>query len=277
MTPPRITASKKDEVIQLRVEKNFLDQLNATAEKKQIPLSGMIRVWLAEKLREQDSIENARRDKWRYERLDQISNNTMLEDGPLLVVHAFPLGGKTRLDLEKIRQFPYNLVPIYDRTPMESRIMQFGLEVTRAWGDKKIREQGFAYKTGETEIVISLASEKPKLYIDHIDSAIAISVNSLCSMFNNNGLAVPYLVYIYLLKAKDYAAWESKTIASSTRPNLFTDERIELPEAIFIDPEQFATEANTGDFLIEQIDEVWHAAGLPCSKSYDNDRKWVRR
>ncbi len=155
MTPPRVTASKKDEVIQLRVEKSFLDQLNATAEKKQIPLSGMIRVWLAEKLKEQDSLENAKRDKWRYERLSQISNNSQFEDGPLLVVHAFPVDAKIRLDLEKIRQFPYSLAPMYDRTPMESRIIQHGLEVKRAWDDKKIREQGLACRVMVGRAVVS--------------------------------------------------------------------------------------------------------------------------
>lgn len=275
MTPPRVTASKKDEVIQLRVEKNFLDQLNSTAEKQQIPLSGMIRVWLAEKLREQDSIENEKRDKWRYERIKLISQNSMFDKGPLLVVHAFPLGGKTRIDVEKLRQSPFNLVPAYDRTNIESRIIQLGLEVTRTWKDGKICAQGLAYKTGETETVISIPSEKPKLFIDNLDGAIVTAVHSLCWMLKRNALAVPYLVYIYVLKAKDYAAWESQVQFTTAPPNLFTEDLIELPEAMFMELDQIETETSTGEFLIEQIDELWNAAGLPCSQSYNTERKWV--
>lgn len=277
MTPPKASAIKKDEVIQLRVEKSFLDHLTETAEKQQLPLSVMIRTWLAEKLREQDSIENAKRDKWRYQRIEQILKNHLFDEGPLLIVQAFPLGNKTRMDVEKLRLTPYNLVPAYARTNMEVRIIQAGLEVTRTWKDRKICAQGLAYKTGETETVICLESEKPKLYIDSLDVQIVTAVHSLCSLLKNNALPMPYLVHIYVLKAKDYAAWESTTRFTTAPPDLFTSDLIELPEVIITDADQLLTEAHTGEFIIDQIDELWNAAGLPCSKSYDTARKWVHR
>ena len=42
MTPVKTSGEKKDELIQLRVEKSFADQLNALADRKQVPLSVML-------------------------------------------------------------------------------------------------------------------------------------------------------------------------------------------------------------------------------------------
>lgn len=275
MTPAK--TEKKGELIQLRVEKSFADQLNALADRKQVPLSVMLRTWMAEKLRAESKIEQSERSAWIEKRLTSLPLQDF-EEGPLLVLHAFPLSGKAKLTVDTLKQHAYALVPGYEhRRYSNTQILQHGLEtVVRGGGDDgKIVARGEAFKSGELEAVLSVPSENSQVFGQQLDYLVVRAVQTLCSIFKFHAIELGYVIRISLLNAKDYSPVQHMIIASSHPLPKFSSNRIDLPEITVTSPDQLSSMANTGEFLIETLDELWHATGQPGSISFDHNNKWI--
>jgi hypothetical protein len=264
-------------LIQLRVEKSFADQLNALADRKQVPLSVMLRTWMAEKLRAEGKAELAERTDWIADRIGKLKLDDF-EEGPLLVMHAFPLSGNAKLGMETLKQHSYLLLPGYGhRRYTRTEIVQHGLEtVVRAGGeDEKIVASGKAFKTGQLEAILSISSEKKQFFGKHMDLIIATGVQSLCSLYRQSEVETGYVIRISLLNAKDYEPVTSIPTYSSHPLPRFNSNKIDLPEIVVTSSDQLASLAYTGEFLMEAIDELWHATGQEGSPSFDHNNKWV--
>ena len=269
---------QKGELIQLRVEKTFLDQLNAIAEEQHLPLSVMLRAWLAERLREEERRINASRAEWQNSRFEEIQKNKdAFEPGPMLIAHACAKLDQSKISLDKIEQNMHSLAPAFYRTPLTSRINQFGLEVERAFKDGKIAVKGQAFKSGQLEVVITIPSEDEQIFGRPLDRAIVETTQSLCNFLRSQQIELPYVVSFSLLNAKGFALVVSKIMFSSTPLPRFSDDKIQLSEILITNHEQFATEANTGEFIMNVLDDMWNATGQKYSVSFDNDKRWINK
>lgn len=276
MTP--VKDSKKGELIQLRVEKTFLDQLNAIAAEQHLPLSVMLRAWLADRLRAEERRVNSSRVEWQNLRFAEIQKNKdVFEPGPMLVVHAYSKLDQSKISLDKIDQYIHCLAPTAYRTPLTSRINQFGIEVERKYGDGKIFVRGQAFKSGQLEVVMPIQSEDAQIFGRWLDGAIVETTQSLCNFLRSQLIELPYAVNVTLLNARSYALVGNKVLASSTPLPKFTDDKIQLSEIEITSPEQFATEANTAEFIINVLDEMWNATGQKYSISFNNEKRWVNK
>jgi len=276
MTP--VKDSKKGELIQLRVEKTFLDQLNAIAEEQHLPLSVMLRAWLAERLSAEEKRLNKSRVEWQNTRFNEIQRSKdVFEPGPMLVAHAYSKLDQSKISLEKIEHNIHSLAPAFYRTPLNSRINQFGLEVDRAFKDGKIAVKGQAFKSGQLEVVITIPSEDEQIFGRPLDRAIVETTQSLCNFLRSQQIELPYVVNFSLLNAKGFALVGSKVMASSTPLPRFPDDKIQLSEILITNHDQFAAEANTGEFIISVLDEMWNATGQKYSISFDNDKHWINK
>jgi len=277
MTP--VKDSKKGELIQLRVEKTFLDQLNAIADEQHLPLSVMLRAWLAERLRAEEKRINTSRAEWQKLRFEEIQKNKdLFEPGPRLVVHAYPkLEQSSKISLDKVDQYIQCLAPTAYRTPLTSRINQFGIEVERKYGDGKIFVRGQAFKSGQLEVVMPIQSEDEQIFGRWLDGAIVETTQSLCNFLRSQQIELPYSVSVTVLDAKGYALVGSKVIASSTPLPKFSDDKVQLSEIVITSQEQFASDANTGEYIINVLDEMWNATGQKYSISFDNDKRWINK
>jgi hypothetical protein len=276
MTPVR--NGKKDELIQLRVEKTFLDQLNAVAEDQHLPLSVMLRAWLAERLRQEEKRISASRLDWQISRFEDIQKHKdEFEPGPMLIAHACSNLDQSKINLDKIEQNMHSLAPAFYRTPLISRINQFGLEVERSQSDGKIVVKGQAFKSGQLEVVIAVPTEDEQIFGRALDRAIVETTQSLCNFLHSQKIELPYVVNFSLLNARGFALVASKGISSSTPLPRFSDDKIQLSEIVISNHEQHATEANTGEFIINVLDEMWNATGQKYSISFDNDKRWINK
>lgn len=276
MTP--VKDSKKGELIQLRVEKIFLDQLNAIAVEQHLPLSVMLRAWLAERLRLEEKRINTSRIGWQNSRFDEIQKHKdAFEPGPMLIAHAYSKLDQSKISLDKIEHNIHSLVPAFYRTPVTSRINQFALEVERKFKDGKIAVQGQAYKSGQLEVVITIPSDEKQIFGRPLDRAIVETTQSLCNFLRSQQIELPYVVSFSLLNAKGFALVGSKIVFSSTPLPRFPDDKIQLSEILITNHEQFATEENTGEFIINVLDEMWNATGQKYSVSFDNDKRWINK
>jgi len=277
MTPPKSTGEKKGELIQLRVEKSFADQLNNLAVRKQIPLSIMLRTWMADKLLDETKQGYNERSTWIEERIAKLSLSTF-EEGPLVVVHAFPMSGKAKLTVETLKEHASSLVPGYGhRNYARSEIVQNGVIMTVRGGgeDGKLDARGEGFKTGEIESALSVPCEDNQFFSNHLDYLIVTAVRGLCSIYKAHNIEIGYVFRISLLRTKNFAPVVHKVLASTEPLKSFKEDRIDLREITITSPDQLATMAATGEFLIETLDEIAHSAGLPCSKSFDQSHKWV--
>lgn len=277
MTPIKTSGEKKGELIQLRVEKSFADQLNNLADRKQVPLSVMLRTWMAEKLLDETKHGFNERSAWIERRIEKIPMSEF-EDGPLLVIHAFPLSSKAKLSVETLKQHTYSLVPGYGfRSYTNSEIVQSGVVMTVRAGSENgaLDARGEGFKTGEIESVLSVPSEGKQFYSQQLDFLVVTAVQGLCSIFKVHNIEIGYVIRISLLRTKDYAPVTNKILASSYPLPAFKVERIDLPEITITSPDQLSSMAATAEFLIDTLDEIAHSAGLQCSKSFDQNLKWV--
>lgn len=276
MTP--VKDSKKGELIQLRVEKTFLDQLNAVAEEQHLPLSVMLRAWLAERLRMEEKRINISRIEWQNQRFEEIQKNKeSLEPGPMLIAHAYSKLDQSKISLDKIEHNIHLLAPVFYRTPLYSRINQFGLEVERTNKDGKIPVRGQVFKSGQLEVVITIPNEDEQIFGRALDRAIVETTQSLCNFLRSQEIELPYLVNFSLFNAKGFALLGNKILGSSTPLPRFSDDRIRLTEIQITSPEQIATEANTAEFIINVLDELWNATGQKYSISFDNEKRWINK
>lgn len=277
MTPVKTTGEKKGELIQLRVEKSFADQLNNLAERKQIPLSVMLRTWLAEKLLSETKQGFIERSDWIEKRISKLPLSNF-DEGPVVVVHAFPMAGNAKLTVETLQQQASSLVPGYGyRNHSTTEIVQSGVVMTVRAGaaTEKLDARGEGFKTGEIESALSVPCEDNQFFANHLDYLIVTAIRGLCSIYRAHDIEFGYLFRISLLRAKDYAPVEHKIIASTQPLKAFKKDRIDLAEIIITSPDQISSTAATGEFLINSLDEIAHAAGLPCSKSFNQSLKWV--
>lgn len=277
MTPIKTQGEKKGELIQLRVEKSFADQLSNLADRKQIPLSVMLRTWMAEKLLDETKHAFNERSVWIEKRIENIPLSEF-EDGPLLVVHAFPLSGKAKLTVETLKKHTYNLVPGYGyRSYTNSEIVQSGVVMTvRAGSESGVLDaRGEGFKTGEIESVLCVPSEGKQFFSHQLDFLVVTAVQGLCSIFKVHNIEVGYVIRISLLRIKDYSPVVNKVLATSHPLPAFKVDRINLSEITVTSPDQLSSMAATGEFLLETLDEIAHSAGLECSKSFDQSLKWV--
>lgn len=277
MTPAKPTSAKKGELIQLRVEKSFADQLNNLAERKQIPLSTMLRTWIADKLLDETKQGYVERSAWIEERIAMLPFSTF-DEGPIVLVHAFPMSGKAKLTVETLKQHASSLVPGYGhRNYSRSEIVQNGVIMTvKAGGeDGKLDARGEGFKTGEIESALSVPCEDSQFFSNHLDYLIVTAVRGLCSIYKAHDIEIGYVFRISLLRVKGFAPVEHKVLASTHPLKSFKEDRINLREITITSPDQLASTAATGEFLIETLDEIAHSAGLPCSKSFDQSLKWV--
>lgn len=268
--------SKKDELIQLRVEKPFLDQLNALANEQHLTLSVMLRAWLAERLKVEEKRLNESRFEWLNSRLNQIKKGVEgFEPGSILVAHAYPKLDKNKISIEKIEHNVELLVPSWYRTPPKVSINQFGLEVTRTLRDGKTVVKGLAFKSGQLEVVMSIPSEDNQILGRALDNAIVEITRSACQYLHTQGIEMPYLVNVSLLNVKEKALVVNPTLYSSHPLPHFSKDEIRLTEIVVTSLHQFSTEAETGEHIIDVLDELWNATGQKYSMSFDNDKKWI--
>lgn len=237
----------------------------------------MLRTWMAEKLRAESKAELAERTTWIENRIASLPLDDFSE-GPLVVMHAFPLSSNAKLRIETLKQHSYALVPGYEHSRYsKTEIVQHGLEsVVRAGGhDGKMVARGEAFKTGELEAILSMSSERNQFFGKQLDFLIVKGVQSLCSVYKFHGIEMGYVLRISLLNAKGYAPVQHIVIASTYPLRQFNSNRIDLPEITVTSPDQLVSMANTGEFLMDSLDELWHATGQEGSPSFDHNNKWI--
>ncbi len=276
MTPIKTSGMKKDELIQLRVEKSFADQLNALADRKQVPLSVMLRMWMAEKLEAAGKAELAKRSAWVEERIKNIKTEGFAE-GPLLVMHAFSTAANAKLRVDILKQYPQLVVPGHGHRRMTSEILQHGLSAVVRQGDEKVVARGEAFKTGELEFVCWAPSEEDQLYGLQLDSMIVNAVQGLCAMYKKHEIDVSYVIRTSLLNAEGLTPVTLKVLASNHKHSQYSSNKIDLPEITITSPDQLSSTAKTAESLIDVLDELWHAAGQECSPSFDHNLKWAQK
>lgn len=272
-----IKDTKKGHIIQLRVEKTFLDQLNQLATEQHLTLSVMLRAWLAERLIMEEKRLNVSRLEWQNSRLKEIKKDkSLFEPEPLLIAHAYSKIDQRKINFDKIEHNMDLLAPIFYRTPLTSRINQFGLEVVRQYKDEKIAARGNAFKSGQLETVITVATEDSQIFGRALDTGVIEITQCLCRFLRSQEIEMPYGIQFSLLNAKGMALVVHKIIASSKQLPSFSDDEIRLSEIVVTSAEQFATETNTAEHIIDVLDELWNANGQKYSASFDNNKKWVK-
>jgi len=277
MADTKTSNQKKDVLIQLRVEKSFADQLNSLAERRQLPLSVLLRTWISEKLRDESKAELKDRAVWIEQSFAKMSLESF-DSGPLLLLYAFPVSGKAKLSVDTLKQYAYALVPGYGhRRYVQSQIVQNGLEVTVRGGDgDSLLARGEGHKSGEIEAVLTVPStESKQIFAQQLDYLIVTAVQSLCSIYRAHGIELAYVIHISLLNAKGFAPVQHEILASSEPLPKFSSDRIDLPEITITSFEQLASMAATGEYLIDSLDEIAHAASTPGSMSFDRQNKWI--
>jgi hypothetical protein len=278
MTPTKITGEKKDELIQLRVEKSFADQLNDLAIRKQVPLSVMLRTWMAEKVRDENKLELADRSNWVNERLANLRFEDF-DQGPLITIHLVPLSSKAKLNVEALKEHTYNLTLGYRRYG-QTEFHQKSLVVTTRTGsmDGPLVVRGEGFMNGRLELIKSIpVFENMQLPGANLDAFIIDAVRSLCAIYQAQNVEMGYALRISLLRAKDYAPVIHKTSYSSPPLPLFKDNRIDLTELTITSPDQLASAAKTASYLMDTLDELWRASGNAHSPSFDENKRWINQ
>jgi len=190
-------------------------------------------------------------------------------------MHAFPLLGKAKLSVDTLKQYAYAIVPGYGhRSYTKSQILQHGLEmIVRGGGeDGKIIARGEAFKSGDIETVLAIFTEDKQFFAQQLDYLIAQAVQGLCSVFKAHNIEMGYVIRISLLNVKDFSPVRTKVIPSSSPLPKFNSDRTDLTEITITSPDQLASLPQTGEFLMDTLDEIAHATGHPGSMSFESER-----
>jgi hypothetical protein len=272
-----MTESKKAELIQLRVEKTFLDKLNRVAEKKNLPLSAMLRVWLSERLSEEIRMITIERKQWQDERLENMKSvlKADFELGPALAVHVHPLTPGVSIDIADIEKNALSLIP-WGSTGFSGRIQQHGYELTRSHnGITSAKAQIF--KSGQIEGIFAISAENQEILGMALDDGIVLIVSAYVHLLKSQQTPLPYQFNFFILNAKGYSITDNKTLAASHAATTFDSDTIALTPLNIDDWSQMNSELCIGNHCIDMIDEMWRAAGERGSKSYDTNNQWLVR
>lgn len=279
MTPPKDSDNKKGELLQLRVDKLFLDRVNAIAQNKHLPLSAMLRSWLAERLSEELKLMKTERLDWqgqRFEAIDMLTKNGF-EPGPMLVAHAYPLTPGVVVDVKKMERSASALIPSpLGITGFSGRVNQFGYEMTRQHGGV-IHAKGQFFKSGQIEGIFSVDFKRKEIFGRALDHCIVTVIDSYSHLLRSQEIPLPYLFKFFLLFAKGYSMTVHETLASSSQPPAFEQDRIELSDIVIDDFDQLASQLSIGNHVLPNLDELWNASGQPCSASYNDEGTWTVR
>jgi hypothetical protein len=271
------TAGKKDELLQLRIDRPLLEQISKLAEEKHIPLSVMIRTWLSDRVRDEIKLMNENHLAWEKRRFEDIYRfiGSGFELGPVLVIHGYP-SAKLSIDIREIERNAPSLIPWSRSAIRNERINQFGYEVVSTHKGLATA-RGQLFKSGHVEGVFSVPVEEKEIFGMTLDYFIATTIQTYSHILRNEKIELPYLFKVFLLRAKSYSLTVFKTIASSHPPEVFSENWIELPGITITDFSQVESESKTAEYLLPVLDELWNAAGMHGSASFYDSGKWVER
>ncbi|TXI89708.1 MAG: hypothetical protein E6Q34_10170 [Burkholderiaceae bacterium] len=275
MPSPKSPPAKKDELLQLRIDKALLDRLSGLAEESHLPLSVMLRSWLTERLSVEDKRVDAEREEWVESRLASIKARLPLfDDGPLLVTHGYSLAPNKKLDLDYIQSRSSSL--LLNSRGATGQINQFGFSITKKLDNGRILSEGQAFKVGRVESIYSIPVENHQILGKALDHAIVEIIQSLSVFFQNSENCLPLVFKVALLAVENYSIVVNPTTMSSP-PSTFSSSEVFLSDVLITSFEQIASETTTAEHMIDVIDELWHAAGQRHSLSFDDKKKWLKR
>ncbi|MBU6454361.1 MAG: hypothetical protein KGS72_21515 [Cyanobacteria bacterium REEB67] len=270
-----MTDNRKAELIQLRVEKTFLDKLNRIAEKQNLPLSAMLRVWLSDRLNEEMKMITTERKVWQEERLAAMKAalEKEFEPGPAFAVHAHPLTPGVSIDIANVEKNAFSLIP-WGSTGFTGRIKQHGYELIRAHnGRSSAKAQIFT--SGQIEGLFAVSTEGKEIYGLALDDGIVQVISAYVGLLRSQQTPMPYQFNVFILNAQGYAVVED--VAGVEPTTAFEDSVVRLTPLVIDTPTQTESELQTGNHCREMIDELWRAAGKRHSASYDKDNQWLVR
>lgn len=276
MSPPSDTI-KKEEVLQLRIDKPFLELLSAFAAEQKMPISVMIRAWLSERLNKELKLANSSRVEWLKDRFVSLQEKlSEFNSGPVLAIHAFALTPGIYIDPEKVRSMHGALAPYPQSLPAIGRINRLGYEQKREYQDK-IVSAGQAFKTGNLEFIQSIDSNKQEILGMALDHGIIEIIRAQVGLLAGMQIPLPYLFKISILRAKGYWLTVNPTLFSNTIPQVdFQEDEFTLQDIIISDFAQVDSESKLAECIKPALDELWHAAGIGRSASF-TDGKWNKR
>jgi hypothetical protein len=275
----RDSSNRKASLLQIRVELPLVEQLNALSDSRNLPLSVLLRSWISERLRDELKLIDEDRNSWQDKRFTEIQNliqSPNFAEGPVLVIHAFPLTPGVVLDPEAIQPVCGNLAPLEYRLPGTGRINRLGFELYREHGDK-IRSKGQAFKTGQLESIYTINFQGKEILGMALDHGIVSIVHAFIGLLAGQRVPFPYLFRISLFRIKGYWLTINPTLFSSIPHVDFQEDFFTLPDVIYSDVEQVKTMDGITKQLKPALDELWNASGLPASASFNNSDQWIER
>ena len=224
------------------------------------------------------STVNEKLRAFRADRIIALRNNDTpipFPDDPKIVLHCIPIesfAGQTQYDVLPFNQNPLLLRPMgstsYDRRLNLEGIVAFGggapphtyTQLYRTGIIEAVRARTLAHEYGGKMLIPSVLYEQTVFnYLPHCFQVL-----------RQLGANVPVFVAVSLLGTRGLEMGVDQFGLEAGYP--IKDDALILPESIVQD---FSTPV--GKVLKPIFDLVWNACGLPASKNFDSEGKWIDR
>lgn len=220
----------------------------------------------------------ARIQRWRDERLGRL----VADVGP------FPLGGRAcfvmhivpvesfvdewRLSVPTIQAHRHELLPVGSRVS-EWRINLDGVAIYVPERSARATTEAYTqvFRSGRIEATtvrpIQGSTDRCEITPRYYEANFRAAASEYLSLLRKLDVQPPYSIMLSLLNAKG-VTMESDNLHEPSTP--IDRDILTFPDALVEDPD-----CDLGQQLRPIYDSVWNACGLPCSRNFDKNGKWI--
>lgn len=269
------SASSKGGLVQFRADEALMADLAQVADRLHMPIGGLARLWVTERLEKELSYDIQALEDWRLERY-RIIDKAVEEEfmpGPLLVLHLLPFQRLLELEPERIRQYQGLLPPVERVDEFSGRINFEGYETVKRFKvDNRLAGRVQVFATGQIESIRELRTDDGIIYADFVEDDLIRAVWSYSCVLEALQVKLPVALFVAFKRMRGYALRSPRFASPSAEINYG---ELLLQGISIKDWSDVLTIERAAQTVKKILDKFANSAGLSRSMSYSQSGEWL--
>lgn len=270
------TGSQKGGLVQFRVDDELLANLTQVANRLNLPVGVLSRLWVSERLNQEFSFDIGIIELWRQERyrsIDQIVGQEF-NPGPIQVLHLVPFQRQLDIEPELVRQFQGMLAPIERVDEFQGRINLDGYQTVKQFRSQdKLAGTVQVFRTGQIESLREINTDEQRyIYADYMDEDLIRAVWSYSCVLEALKVRPPIALFAGFKRMRG-CHLKSQRFASPSA--VITDDEFRIQGITIKDWGEVLKIENAAQTVKKILDRLANSAGLPRSMSYSARGDWL--
>ena len=263
-------------LIQFRADEDLIRDLTATAERLSTPVGSLARLWVTQRLAQEQSYDMNMLNNWCEHRCASIEGYELkdFDAQPLLFLHLLPFQRWLDIKPELMAKYVGLLAPVERVSSFDHRINLDGFRTSKRFAnDSTIAGYVQVFEGGQLESVREIPIDEFKtIYADQLDEDFVVAVWTYGAALEHMGVKAPVAIFV---KFQNMAGYTIRSAKRSGASELINYKEFEYRKIIINSWEQLSSIESTAQLVKPILDKFANSAGLPRSASYSSSGHWL--